>query len=187
MSNPIDLSRRTLLAFGATGFAGLALDLFGGDAANAAGRVRPCKVAIARLSGPYCHKLRAALAARIATTCHVIPMPLTDRLVARAAARRHDAARWLTFAQMSGNAALITGQITNGLIWRLHLDVHQGGTGAKLGELSWESLEPIALMSDALDEAPTKLVGMLTRARRERVAGPRVTAPTRGNVGTALG
>jgi hypothetical protein len=113
-------------------------------------------------------KLRKALATRLGDACAVVPLRVGDRALQRMGGVLRRPGAWTTLVRRLGGAAVVTGDVTSGPVWRVQLVVRRGAT--LMGTFVWEDLEPLRLMEAFLNEAPRKITELLIRPERSRLS-----------------
>jgi hypothetical protein len=140
--------------------------------------------------GPYGVKLRKALATRLGEACAVVPLGVGDRALQRTGGVLRRPGAWTTLVRRLGGAAVVTGDVTSGPVWRVQIVVRRGAT--LMGTFIWEDLEPLRLMEAFLNEAPRKITELLIRPERSRLSRlhrsqPAPTPTTHDRFWAALG
>jgi hypothetical protein len=133
------------------------------------------RVALLPVRGPYGGKLRNALATRLGEACAVVPLGASDRALLRTGGVPRRTGGWTTLGRRLAGAALVSGDVTSGSVWRVRLVVRRGAL--LMGTLIWEDLEPLRLMETFLNEAPRKITEMLIRPDGSRLSRRQTPAP----------
>jgi hypothetical protein len=126
------------------------------------------RVALLPMRGPYGEKLRDALATGLGEACAVVPLGVSDRALRRTGGVPRRSGGWTMLGRRLAGAALVSGDVTSGPVWRVRLVVRRGAL--LVGTFIWEDLEPLRLMEAFLNEAPRKITELLIRPEGSRLS-----------------